>query len=69
MSKAVTPQRWFSGWRLAARPPQDDPADYGTAFGLDLSLDEAGAAAPAPLPGDRRVGWMRRLADRRKSAA
>jgi hypothetical protein len=66
MSKDVTPQRWFSNWRFAARPPRDDPADYGTAFGLDLSMEECPDAAPAAPPGDRRAGWVRRLADRRK---
>lgn len=46
-----------SVWRRPRPAPQDDdPADHGTAFGLDLSLDkqaqpvsrEGGVAAPLP---------------------
>ena len=65
MNKAVTSRRWFAGWRSAERPAQDDPADLGTAFGLDLSLNELSHEPPAPA---RRQGWMQRLADRRKPA-
>jgi hypothetical protein len=43
-----------SVWRRPRPAPQDaDPADHGTAFGLDLSLDrdkpvsQGGVAAPA----------------------
>jgi hypothetical protein len=45
MNKAVTPTRWFSGWRTADRPMQDDPADLGTAFGLEMSLNETAREA------------------------
>jgi hypothetical protein len=69
MTKAVTTNRWFSGWRADGRPAEVDPADFGTAFGLDLSLNElqheAAAAPPSP---SRRPGWVQRLADRRKPA-
>jgi hypothetical protein len=69
MSKAATPQRWFSGWRAPAAPPDSDPADFGTAFGLDLSLNET-PAEPARAPkAAPRPGWMRRLAARTKPAA
>ncbi|MBU6260992.1 MAG: hypothetical protein KGL18_07800 [Burkholderiales bacterium] len=69
MSKAAAPQRWFAGWRQSARPVQDDPADLGTAFGLDLSLNELQhEPPPAPPPPERRTGWMRRLATRRAGA-
>ena len=69
MSKAETPQRWFEQWRPRARPTDIDAADVGTAFGLDLSLNELThapqrSAATAPQP-----GWLRRLAARRKSTA
>ena len=66
-NKTANPPRWFSGWRTAARPAQGlDPADLGTAFGLDMSMAEM---PPEPTPvGDRRPGWVRRLADRRRSA-
>lgn len=45
MNKAVIPSRWFSGWRTAERPMQDDPADLGTAFGLEMSLTESAREA------------------------
>ncbi len=63
MNKPAAPNRWFSGLRAVARPAQDDPADYGTAFGLDLSLNEL-VHEPAPMP-KRPPGWMQRLAARR----
>jgi hypothetical protein len=69
MPKATTTQRWFTGWRTSARSARDDPADYGTAFGLDLSLCADIDLPPAPPPGGRRPGWMQRLAHRRKPAA
>ncbi len=69
MSKAVTPPRWFAAWRTGARPVQDDPADLGTAFGLDLSLSELMPESPLASGVERRRGWMRRLALRRKPVA
>ncbi len=56
MPKSDTPRRWFGLWPAAARRPQDDPADLGTAFGLDLSLDE--------LADDTRRRWPRRWTGR-----
>jgi hypothetical protein len=51
-------------FRLGRRrqlPAKPDPADLGTAFGLDQSLareeEEAAAAAAAPA----RVDWLQRL--------
>ena len=66
-SKAAPPQRWFASWRFARPAPSVDPADYGTAFGLEMSLEDEAAAAP-PAPVERRPGWVRRLARRRPSA-
>jgi hypothetical protein len=66
MDKAIHSRRWFAGWRSAERPAQDDPADLGTAFGLDLSLSEL---SHEPLPATPRPGWMQRLAERRKPVA
>ncbi len=79
MNKAVTPSRWFSGWRTAERPMQDDPADLGTAFGLEMSLNEAAREAAAlggvddradvpTVPSVRQPGFMQRLKSRRKTA-
>jgi hypothetical protein len=70
MHKSVTSRRWFGLRRAVGRPAQDDPADLGTAFGLDLSLsqlpDDAARTPPAPLRD--RDGWMQRLRARRKPA-
>lgn len=68
MKKAAVPtKRWFAAWR--ARPvaaPELDPADCGTAFGLDLSFppDEPPARAAAPAP----RGWRERWAQRRRTS-
>jgi hypothetical protein len=70
MPKDLTPHRWFQAWRADEVPPKLDPADLGTAFGLDLSLDElAHEPAPVPPPVARRPGWVSRLAGRRKPLA
>ena len=66
--KAIPPQRWFSIWRSANRPaPDTDPADLGTAFGLEMSMLETTAVAAAPAAG-RRPAWVRRLTSRRRPA-
>jgi len=65
-SNAANAQRWFKSWRSTPRPaPDTDPADLGTAFGLDLSMSEVSTAPPATgeLPAD----WALRLAERRRS--
>jgi hypothetical protein len=64
MNKAAPSNRWFGSWRASERPVQDDPADLGTAFGLDLSLNEL-IHEPVPAPVARRAGWVQRLAARR----
>ena len=82
MSKAETRHRWFPGWRANPSPPDLDAADYGTAFGLDMSMSaldpEAMPGAPSsssaplvqPAPtASRQPGWVRRLAARRKPPA
>ena len=66
-TKAANPNRWFTGWRSAERVPQD-PADLGTAFGLDMSLDPDWAASPAAAPVARPPGWVQRLTARRRQA-
>jgi hypothetical protein len=63
-----------SVWRRPRPAPQDaDPADHGTAFGLDLSLNRAtpvsqdGVAAPAPTkgPADPTARWWSPLQAKR----
>jgi len=74
MSKSDSPRRWFGLLRADRRSAQDDWADQGTAFGLDLSLSEApeadDASAPRPTPPAQTHGddWMQRLWARRKPA-
>ena len=70
MNQAPTPMRLFRFLRPRSKASaQDDAADMGTAWGLDMSFDpphETGEAA-APLPALQR-GWLRRLAARRHAA-
>lgn len=68
MSKAVNSQRWFAAWRGPSRPAQQDPADLGTAFGLDMSMMDAQHEAP-PASAERRPAWVQRLGWRRKPLA
>ena len=55
--------------RRAARP-MTDFADYGTAFGLDMSLlPEEDAATTAAARPARDPGWWRRLMQRKRPAS
>jgi hypothetical protein len=66
MSKIPTSRRWFQ--MLRARPARAlDPADLGTAYGLDLSIEAA--ADPAPASTRPAAGWWHRVMPRRRSAA
>ena len=66
MNKAVTPHRWFHGWRASQPGVEVDAADLGTAFGLDLSLNEiAHEAQRASTPPSRRLSWLRHLTAKR----
>lgn len=64
--KTAAPHRWFASWRVTGRLPQIDPADLGTAFGLDMSLDPDWTVPAAPV--SRTPGWVRRLTARRRAA-
>lgn len=68
MNKPAHTHRWFSGWRSAPRPAEEDPADYGTAFGLDLSLPEVHTETAPPAVPKAETGWVRRLSLRRRPA-
>jgi hypothetical protein len=66
-TKAVSSQRWFTPWRAVRRPlPDDDPADQGTAFGLDMSMLEIPPEPAAATP--PRPGWLQRLVLRRRAS-
>lgn len=67
MSKPTIPQRWFTGWRSAPDTDFDDLADLGTAFGLDMSLQER-ASEPPPARPEPGAGWAQRLGLGRKPA-
>jgi hypothetical protein len=65
---------WSTGlsWLAALRPPAHsatdgaDPADMGTAFGLDASFDAVGRGEPSPPPAtaESPVPWEHRLTRR-----
>jgi hypothetical protein len=58
-----TPAPLLARWKRVWRPAlAQDPADYGTAFGLDLSLQEGlpRAAAPQPVRAAPASGWLAR---------
>ncbi len=43
------PPPWYARWRRVERPSlDDDPADHGTAFGLELTLLDQGEPRGAP---------------------
>lgn len=64
MSESSIPLRLLALWRRRghAAAPACEPADLGTAFGLDLSLlpDDA----PAPAQPARAPAWWRRRPQR-----
>ena len=63
MSERTHPLRLFDRWRRREHEAvQSEPADVGTAFGLELSLlpdDEPSATAKTGAPGG--TLWWRRL--------
>ena len=69
MTKAESSHRWYAVWRSAPRVQEDDPADMGTAFGLDLSLNLLPHEAQAAHLESPKPNWMRRLSLGRKPAA
>lgn len=69
MDKSDAPRRWFGLWRAAERSLEDDPADLGTAFGLDLSLSELdGGDEPPPQASEGKAGWIQRMTLGRRPA-
>ena len=68
MNKPAHTHRWFSGRGAERQPAEEDPADYGTAFGLDLSLHDARTEPAQTVVPKVQAGWVRRLAARRRPA-
>jgi hypothetical protein len=69
MSKVTRTRGMLQRWLSRPAPAFDDAADLGTAFGLEVSLDQPGQvpvlAAPAP---SRAPGWVRRHVLRHRAA-
>lgn len=62
------PHPWFKRRRGDPGHVPDDPADLGTAFGLDLSMDPDQPAPPqAAADTGTRAGWARRVLGRGKA--
>ena len=51
---------------LGNAPPALDPADLGTAYGMELSIDSAAKQVPAEQDVDDPLGWIRRWVDQHK---
>ena len=67
MINPTKPTRRFGFGRAGKAPAPQDPADLGTAFGMEMTLDQPPEepAATASSPGAQ-GGWIRRLARRRE---
>lgn len=51
--------RWLRQAKVSAEDPE--PADFGTAFGLDMSLLPPDATAAEPEPDAAPTAWLQRL--------
>jgi hypothetical protein len=70
MKKAESPARWYHAWQTPRAPEDDDAADMGTAFGLDMSIpDDIAEPLPAVAARRRDNGLMARWNNRRKTAS
>lgn len=69
MNKRAAAKPWYLPWRPQEARRVDDPAELGTAFGLDMTLqaEQTERAAAAAVP-PRRPGWLQRLSTRRRVA-
>jgi hypothetical protein len=71
MKKADTPARWYHAWQRQRPEVDDDAADMGTAFGLDMSIpDDLDQTVAINAVATRRdSGFMARWNNRRKTAS
>jgi hypothetical protein len=70
MKKADTPARWYHAWQPQRTEVDDDAADMGTAFGLDMSIpDDVAETTPVAATARREPGFMARWNNRRKTAS
>lgn len=65
MRKLAPAAPWYAPWRRRVEI-DNDPADLGTAFGLDLSLQAPALLASETQPPTTRKGWVQRWTTRRK---
>ena len=68
MNKSAHGPRWYTPWRQLETRAADDPADVGTAFGLELTLAAEAMSGKAAASPARRPGWMQRLAAKRRAS-
>ena len=68
MKKADTPARWYHAWQPRRAELDDDAADMGTAFGLDMSISDDAALTPTAARASRDPGFIARWNNRRKTA-
>jgi hypothetical protein len=68
MGNKAAQTRWFRPWRTTPVSRLEDPAEMGTAFGLDLSLNASQPEQPATTTTQRPANWVSRWAQRRKAA-
>ncbi len=61
MSKPARTNGLLQRWLARPEPAVDDAADFGTCYGLDLSLAPPPAPAPAAKAPRSSGGWARRL--------
>jgi len=50
------------------QPTAPDPADFGTAYGMELAIDSPTKQAPAEEDVEDPLGWIRRWVDQHKPA-
>ena len=68
MNKPAHGPRWYTPWRQGEARVADDPADVGTAFGLELSLAAESSPSKADASPARRPGWMQRFTAKRRAS-
>jgi len=70
MKKAEPPARWYHAWQPRRTEVDDDAADMGTAFGLDMSIpDDIAEPLRGGTAARRDTGFMARWNNRRKTAS
>lgn len=67
MNTANLTFRFLGFGRVQRAAPVDDPADMGTCFGLDMSIDDPLPISAAPADVPLSAAWWRRLSARRRS--